>query len=808
MNQFRLALRSLFKTPGVAILSLLTLSVGIGASVAMFSLMNSILLRPLAFPESDKLSRVYRTGRNFTEGDLAPADFLDLQRAGASVGQYAAYSFAGAALALQGQNPEFNNSIRASANFFEVIKARTALGRGFLPEDDRPGARRVVVLSNILWREQFASDPQIVGKTVRVDGEPAEVVGVLEEATFDTRLFGNGRFFRPLALTEEERGARNMTYLNVVGRRLPGVSAGSERAFVASFGLRNAADHPAENKDTSFRALGLLDSTSRPAARILLGMLIGLAAFVLLIACSNLANLLLARAMSRAREFAVRAALGASRRQLLAPVMMESAILAVMGAAGALLISMWTCDWIHSQIPDGGLQLNMSIDWRVMAFTLAVSTLTVLFFGGTPALFATRISIGAALKSNALNTTGSKGHHRLRSALVIAQFAMAMTLVAGAAFFVRGAYKALNEYNGWNSDQVLQGTLQLPKDYVKQADLEPFFNRVQERLQNIPGVESASLSFALPYRAFGLQRDYRGDGKNHASDRLRVGMNGISAGYFGVSGTRILAGREFNLLEAKGGQNVVIISENMARALFQNENPIGRRVAMNGEESPAWKEIVGVAGDVQSIDISKPMPAFQVYQPLHQDHWFYGDGKLAPVYVAVRAGRVPPESLTAAVRGAVMAVDPDLPIRELMTASASIARNISQMYLFRQLLSGFAAIGLGLAALGIYGALSRLVAQRTQEIGIRMALGAAARDTIRLVLSAGFRLAVIGCAIGLFGAFGVSKVIAAALPGIQGNSILILLIASAGMIAVALLACYLPARRAARINPLIALRSE
>lgn len=807
MNQFRLALRALLKTPGVTSIAILTLSVGIGASVAMFTLMNTLLLRPLAFQEPAKLDRVFRYGHDFKEGLLSPADFLDLQRNEKGLAHFAAYAFSGASLAAPGGAPQFQNSLRVSPGFFDTLKITPQLGRTFLAEEDVAGRNRVIVLTHGLWVDQFNADKGIIGQQVRLDGAPAEVVGVLAESAFERRVFGNARFFRPLALTDAERADRKIAWLNVFGRREANVSSGAMRAFVDSMGKRFAEEHPAENKNTGLRSVNLRESTMKPTGRILVTMLVCLSGLVLLIACSNLANLLLARAMGRAREFAVRAALGASRARLLGPVLAESTLLALAGGAGALLVSIWTGDWLNGRILEAGDGFTLALDWRVLAYALVLSIATILFFGTGPALFAARVSVGEALKSNSQNVTISRGHHRLRSILVISQFAFAMTLVAGAGFFLRGAYKALNEFNGWTSDHVLQGSLHLPKDYKKDAELDIFLQRILENLQNIPGVESASLSYALPYRGLNNQRSYRVDGKDSKAEGARAMVNGITPRYFETTGTRLLAGRAFNQNDG-APQNAAIISESMARALFHNENPIGRRIAVTGDDAPNWDEIVGVVADVEPADVAQQPISFQVYEPLKQDHWYYAEGKLVPVYLAVRSSRLAPESLSASVRNAVAAVDPDLPIRELFSADTMIARFASQMVIIRELLTAFALVGAFLAALGIYGTLSRIVAQRTVEIGIRMALGARAADTIAMILGTGLRMVAFGAIFGFLGSFAVGKFISSALPGLQGNSFATFAAGISVMAIIALIACFFPARRATKINPLVALRAE
>jgi predicted permease len=548
----------------------------------------------------------------------------------------------------------------------------------------------------------------------------------------------------------------------------------------------------------------------KPTGRALVTMLVGLSAFVLLIACSNLANLLFARALGRAREFAVRSALGASRLQLILPLTFESLLLALVGGAMALLVSTWTCDWLRAEIlRSGDAGIEFFLDWRVLAFAAVISMSTVMIFGVGPALFAMRVSLDEVLKSQS-RATASRGHHRLRATLIIAQFALAMTLLAGAGYFLHGAHKALKEDNGWNSDQVIQGALYFPKGFRNDNEINLFFSQLVERVEQTPGAAAASISWGLPYRGLNNQRRYivQGRDNSQASQMPNVQVNGISARYFEVTGTRLLAGRAFDAADIRQALPLAIISESMARAVFKNENPIGQRIAVDGVQPPEWREIIGVVNDVSSADVTKQPINQQVYEPITYDHWYYGEGKLAPVYIAVRSARVSAEKMGRSIREAVAAVDPNLPIRELMTANAMIAQFTGQMEVIKTLLTAFAAVGIGLAGLGIYGALARTVVQRTSEIGIRMALGAQVKDAIGMILGLGFRLAISGAVIGLFGAFAVSRLIQSALPGMASNNVVILPLATLGMIVVALLASYMPARRAAAIEPAVALRNE
>jgi predicted permease len=808
-SHFKFALRSLLKTPGVSLISIITLALGAGACVAMFTLLNSSLLRPLSFAAPDQLYKLQRVWDRSRSDGFAPADVLDLQESLRGRGAAAGFAFSSVSLANAGSPPEWQNSIRVSPNFFDVLGVKPLLGRTFLPNEDTLGNHRVLVLTYPLWQERFAGDKDIVGKLARVDGEIWQIVGVLPETAHETRVFGNARLFRPLALSESERSNRDMQWVNMIYRRDAKSSARHSKAIIESIGSQIAKNHPNE-KNVRWQAEGLRESSMKPSARALVTMLIGLGCVVLLVACSNLANLLLARAMGRAREFAVRGALGASKIQLILPLSLESLFLSLCGSAGALLVSRWICDWLRAQVmASGDTIFKTPLDWRVLAFTMALSLVTALAFCIAPALFVTNASLQETLKANSRGASTMPRHHIFRSALVVAQFALTLPLLAGAGFFIRGAHNALAEPNGWSADQVVQGTLFLPKDYRPDKDLNQFYADLQQRLETIPGAEAASISYELPFRGLGNDRQYVVEGRESAAPEApTVLVNGISEKYFAVTGTRILSGRTFSPNEIRAGEAVAIISQSTARALFKNENPIGRRIAVANQTPLEWREIVGVVENVRPGDIIRKPIDCQVYEPISYDHWYFAEGKVAPIQIAIRSAHVPPESLVKSVRETIAALDRDLPIRELMTANAMIERFSAQAILFKYLLGGFAVVGVFLAGLGIYGVLARIVAQRTGEIGIRMALGATVSDTVQLILGMGLKLAVSGAIFGLVFSAILTRILTSVLPGLQASSGLVIGACVIALTVVALIACFLPARNAASVDPAIALRAD
>ncbi|MCX6951795.1 MAG: ABC transporter permease, partial [Verrucomicrobia bacterium] len=671
------------------------------------------------------------------------------------------------------------------------------------------GYHRVVVLGHALWQDRFGGAPDIVGRTLRLNGEPYEVVGVLPATAHDQRIFGNARIFRPLGLNERERARRDIGFLSILGRRGAGISVAQGEAFIAASGERAAADFPKENARSGRRAVELQASLRKPPVPALVLLLLGLSTAVLLIACSNLANFLLARAIARTRESAVRTALGASQLQLIRPLAVEALVLAVLGGTGALLVMNWTSAWFNAELTRlGDSPMAFALDWRVLGFTLGVSGLTILFFGLGPAIFTSRIDPEQALKSGSRGATAGRGQQRFRQALIAGQFALATMLVAGAGLFLRGADNLLRADHGWDAGNVVQGYFQLPaSSYRAEAKIAAFQSQARERLNQIPGVTAASLSYGLPYRGLSNTRRYVVEGAAVGVE-IAANVNGVSPAYFAATGTRLLRGRTFGEGDTPTSPHVAIVSEGFARTLFGAENPLGRRVATPGTAAPEWREIVGVVADVSPAVADGRAENFQLYEPLAQDNWYNGDGKLAELYLAVRHPGVTPEAAIAGVKAALLAIDPDLPVRNLLPATTLVERAVGMLTLLQKLLAGFALLGLLLAALGLYGTIARTVAQRTAEIGIRMALGAQVRDVMRLVLGSGLRLALAGASLGLLGAIGLTRLIVAIFPALRTDPALVLAAAILVLGVIAFLACYLPARQAARVNPLTALRTE
>jgi predicted permease len=802
LSDLRFAIRQLVKSPGFTVIALLTLAFGIGLNTAMFNIVNSIVLQPLKFPGPDDLFRLNKVNARGQINGHRPENYVEIERGSLDIAQLACSRQWSFTLSEPGQPAEVLGSLRASAGYFSVLGLRMELGREFLPEEDVPGRDREVILSHAFWLSHFSGDPGILGKTMRIDGQPNVIIGVAPAIANDPRTLTTQDIYRPLALTPDDLTSREDHAFDIIGRYRPGTTAAHAATRFDAIQAGLAESDPKENQGFTLRAASLVPQLQGTARQIVF-MLIGLSGFVLLIACANLANLLLARAIARSREFAIRGALGASRAQLIRPLVAECCLLAFTGGCLGILVSAWTNDWMAAQFHASGSDLDFPMDWRLLLFAFGASLVTGLIFGAAPAWVTSRVKVNEALKSGTRGSTGDPSQNRFRQVLIAGQFALALVLLSGAVFFVRGLDQLITRNSGWNPTPMLRGILSMPSSRYPDARHQMrFYEKVQERVSALPGVAAVSISHEVPAFYFPSARGFIVKGQPPpAPNNLPFSpINGVTPGYFNTVGTRLLRGRDFTPADRIDSRPVIILNETMARNLFPGKDAIGQHVAYFDAQPTVWMEVVGVAQDVQFMDFSNNSASFQAYLPQSQATWSY-------VTLLVRAS-VPPSTLVEPVRKAVAGLDPDMAVKELAPVPEYIERNLQQMQTINQLLVGFALLGLFLAALGIYGVIARIVAQRTNEIGIRMALGARAGQIARLILGSGVRLILLGTCLGLLGSIGLARFLASAMPGIAGNSFIDIAGATAVLIAVALVACFLPTRRATRVDPMVALRAE
>src|SRR3954468_5929308 len=733
-SNFSFAFRSLLRSPGFTLLAVITLGLGIGANTAMFSIVNTVLLKPLPYPRSEQLQRLDRVTPQNPAGRVSAADYLDLGREMQTYGDIGAYALGDTSLSEPGQPAEVVRALRISANLLSVLGVQPQLGRNFLLREDVAGSDHVVILSQRCWQQRFGSARDGIGRTIRIDGQAHEVVGVLPGWFNEWGHLGGFDFFRPLALDQQKSSDRRTTFLRLLGRPHDGLSEADATGFIVNFGARLARDFPEVNAGAVWRPVSLNGTAFPKNALALLALLIGLSAFVLLIACSNLANLLLARTMARAREFAVRGALGASRFQLLRPLINESVVLAIAGGVCSILVARWGADWISSRtLSENGERFTFAFDWHVFAWAFAAAAITAIAFGLAPALFALRLNVNDTLKSSARGTTGGPGQQRFRNGLIVGQFALAMVLLAGAALYIRAFNELSNSRGGWESERLVTGTVVLPTaSYGDPEKINAFHRLTLERLQAVPGVTSVTISSFTPFFNWGDVRKYIVEGRDlpQPGQEPAAVVNSITASYFDTVQTRVVAGRVFTEQDTLRSARVFIISQSTAAALFGNENPIGHRLAQTGTDNPQWGEIVGIASDVKSVQPDPGPVTLQLYQPMSQDPRPYNE-------IAVRTSGAAPSTLVVPIRNIMTQLDQDLPVRQLQAADVTIERANAQTAILRDMLTSFAVLGVGLASLGIYGVIARTRTQRTGEFAIRFALGACSKDITRLVLTSG-----------------------------------------------------------------------
>jgi putative ABC transport system permease protein len=808
LKDLRYGIRSLLKHPGFTAIAVITLALGIGANTAMFSVINAVLLRPLPYHDPDRVVTIWEESpeRDLYQLPISYANYRDWMDQNHVFEQISAYTFTNLNLTGAGE-PARLSTVRTSANLFSLVGATPRLGRTFLAEEDKEGGNRVVILGHAFWQSRFGSDPAILGKSLTLNNQSHTVVGVMApNFQFPVGFGYMGKvlndptdLYVPIAASGNEASRGNYSFF-ALGRLKPGVTIDQARAEMTSIERRLEQQYPDTNTGIGISLIPTQEQTVkeiRPALLVLLGAV----AFMLLIACANIANLLLARAASRQKEIAIRTALGASRLRVLRLLLAESLMLSLAGGLLGLLLAFWGTDALMALAPDNIPRLSeVGVDDRVFGFTLAVSLVTGIFFGLIPAIHASKPDLNEALKEGSRGAMGSSAGKRTRSVLVAVEVALSLVLLIGAGLMIKSFARLQQMSLGFNPENVLAVSLTLSQSsYPEAREQAAFFQETLDRLQSLPGVKSAGATTALPLTLELSGSDFRIEGhpEPEAGKEMLIHTRSASPGYFGTLGISLIKGRDFSDRDTSDAPKTAIINNELARTYFSNEDPLGKRITFDDGQS--WISIVGVIGDVKQLGLDSSAKP-EVYFPYLQ----VSDPSMSLVVRTTSD----PLSLVAAVKNQIQTIDKDLPIDQAKTMQQLLAESVSGRRFNMLLLSVFALVALVLAVVGIYGVMSYTVTQRTHEIGIRVAIGAQSRDVFRMVIGQGMILAMIGVAFGLVGAFGLTRLMTTMLFGVEPTDPATFVSIAVLLTIVALVACCIPGRRATKVDPLVALRYE
>src|SRR6266850_4883519 len=801
-KDIRYGIRGLAKRPVLTIIAIVTLGLGIGANSAIFSTINALLLKPLPFPDPERIVAVWEKvpSRGVERNEVALANYLDWKAQSQTFEQLGFYRWWSTNL-TGSYSPERVQGFLVTANFLDIAGVKPMLGHGFSAEQNEPGKDGVALLTYSLWQRRFGADPNIVNKTISTNGIARTVIGVMPP---DFNYPKGAEIYAPLAITPElARSRSNHSYLGI-GRLKPGVSLQGAQVDLDRIAVQLEKQYPETNTGRGIVVYPILQDTVRMYSTALWVMMAAVG-FVLLIGCANVANLTLARAAGRQREIALRAALGASRFRIIRQLLTESILLALAGGALGILVAYWGVDAIRAGNPGEAARFapgwnHLGLNLPVLVFTLLLSVLSGVLFGLAPAWQLSKPDLNSALKEGSRQTTS--GSHRLRGLLVVAEVALSLMLLVSAGLLIRSFLQLVRTDAGFNSDNLVTMSLVLPAaKYKEEPQRAAFYSELLHRVQAMPGVESAAAVNYLPLGGSNSSDAFLIEGVPEPPPgqefigRYRV----CTPDYFQTMGIPVLKGRAFTEQDKAGAPPVVIVNETLARKYWPNQDPIGKRMRFMGpiERNP-WIQVVGMVKDVKH-ELKLPITE-DYYLPHTQDAW--------QSMVLVAKTKVDPLTLAAPIRQEVGAIDKDQPVFDVHTMREVRAISLALYSFSSVMLSIFAGVALLLAAIGIYGVMSYAVTQRTQEIGIRMALGARVRDVLKLVVRNGMSLALIGVIVGLAGAYGLTRLLASLLVGVAPTDILTFSIVTFGLLLVALLACYIPARRATKVDPLVALRYE
>ena len=802
IHAVRPVLRSLTRSPGYTAFVILTLGLGIGCNTAVFSVADAFLFKPLQFPDSGRLVMLHQRapGDTTVSSPVTAADFLDFKRRATSYQQIAAYEQVDFNLSDTG-DPETVYSTVATSNFFDTLGIRPILGRAFAPGEDAPGKNQVVVLSYGLWQRRFAADPGVIGRQVKLSGSTFSVIGVMDKSV---RFPIGGELWTPLALTPRDKANREWHFLRVVARLKNGVTESQARAELETISGLLATSYPETN-----HGWGVI---AQPLHRYLTGefnrqyslLLLAAVFFVLLIACANVMSLQFARISGRQKEFAVRVALGASRGRIVREIVTESLVLSLAGSLASLLFSSWSLAAILSNMPSDVARYiagwdNIQLDGRALMFTLTAAIFAGLVSGLVPAL-RMRADVNDALKEGGRGTSLSRARLRSRSALVVGQIAAALVLLAGAGLMLNSSRSLLQVNRDLHPNSILTMQFVLTDQHYGQASQRAaFYDRMLQRLAALPGVEAATIVSNPPYGSNQTMSSYEVEGErvSNASERRSAAVEVVSPNYLQAFEIPLIRGRAFGDSDGADAPGVVIVSENFARRNWPGADAIGHRIRF--EAKSPWLAVVGVAKDVRYDPWTAQIPA-TIYLVYRQAPLYY-------TYIALRS-KGDPLSLAGPARRIIAALDIDRPLWEIKTLQRVITNNLIGLSYAAVMLTVMGAIALALSAVGIYGLMAYAVTERTHELGIRMALGADRSDVLRMVMQRGLRLTCSGVVIGLAVSIPLARLLSSLMYGVRANDIVTFGATTILLAAIALLACYLPARRAMAVDPIIALRQE
>jgi putative ABC transport system permease protein len=804
-RDLRYGFRMLIKNPMFTAVAVISLGLGIGANTAVFSVINAVLLKSLPFKDPESLVLVWGDaqdqdrlrGRN----QLSATDVADFRSQTTTLEEVSPY---------MGWNPIMSGdtqaeripAIQVGDGFFKVMRGTPMLGRVFTTEEQEEGKDFVIVLGHQLWQRRFNSDPNIVGKTVLLNSRSYTIVGVMGpdfQALPPSLVFPQGQFYRPIAekYDNEERNAR---HVRAVARLKPGTTIDQAQVDIATIASRLEQEHPTTNKNQGARVVSITDDTVGGLSRTL-WLVFGAVIFVLLVACANVANLLLARASARHKEITIRAAIGAGRRRLIQQLLTESLILALLGGGVGLLLAVWGTKAIGSLASRiNPVFDNINIDTRTVLFTLSASILTGIVFGLVPALQISKPNLAGWLKEGR-SSGGSASRNRFRGALVVAEVALTLVLLVCAGLLIRTVARLRSVDVGFNANNVLTMNIGLPNaKYPKPENVIAFFKEASERIAALPGVKAAGITSVLP-----LSDNFDGRGlvvEDHPKpegEEISVDLYVVTPGYLTAMEIPLRHGRTISDHDTDQSAKVALINQRMADQLWPNQDPVGRRIRFSGNATSPWRTIVGVVRDVSQYSLDKE-PPMQIYLPHSQFPTSFDN-----IVVKTEGD---PYSILGAVRREILAIDKDQAVYNVVTLGELHRDSISLRRFLMLLLIVFAGLTLTLAAVGIYGVMSYAVTQRTQEIGIRIALGARPNDVLKLVVKGGIALALTGVGIGVVVAFGLTRLLEALLFGVKPTDALTFVVGALAIVAVAGLACYIPARRATKVDPLLAMRDE